>query len=131
MLKHFVENYFMHLNTLLNIVWPNVFLFFSTFMTNTFSTICRILQEKNCFCQINDFSLWFFFYIKGGGWKCHIKYKGQDWFISFLSMQQVFRFHLTAIASWQTYQATTVSWHLYISWLLRKEVKQSYPLYLI
>ena len=45
-------------------------------------------------------------------------------------MQQAYRCHLTVIASWQAYQATTVSGHLYICGILRKEVNQSCPMYL-
>ena len=37
--------------------------------------------------------------LQGGGWKYHIKYKGQDCCNSFLSMQQAYRCNLTVIAS--------------------------------
>ena len=46
-------------------------------------------------------------------------------------MQQAYRCHLTVITSWQAYQATTVSWHLDICCILRKEVKQSCPIHLL
>ena len=68
---------------------------------------------------------------KGEGWKYHIKYIGQDSFISCLNMQQTYRCHLIVIASWQAYKATTVSRHPYICCILKKEVKQPCPLYLI
>ena len=68
---------------------------------------------------------------KGGGWKCHIKYKGLDFFTSFLSMQYMCRCQLTAIAWHASHEAITARWHLYVCCLLRKEVKQSSPLYLI
>ena len=67
---------------------------------------------------------------QGWGWKYHIKYKGQDCCTSFLRMQQAYMCHLTVIALWQAYEAMTVSGHLYVRCILRKEVKQSCPLYL-
>ena len=70
-------------------------------------------------------------YIQLFNWKYHIKYKEVDCFTSFVSRQQTYRCHLTVIASLQAYQATAVSWHMYICCILRKEVKQSSPLYLI
>ena len=36
--------------------------------------------------------------IKGRGWECYIKYKEQDWFPSFPSMQQIYRCQLTVVA---------------------------------
>ena len=47
--------------------------------------------------------------LQGGGWKYHIKYKGQDWFTSFLRIQHTCRCQMAGIALWQAYQATTVS----------------------
>ena len=74
---------------------------------------------------------WAAFCLLTGGWKYHIKYKGLAGFTSILNRQQMCRCHLTVIPLWQAYQATAVSWHLYICCILRKAVKQSSPLYLI
>ena len=46
-------------------------------------------------------------------------------------MQQTYRCHLTVIASWQGYKAKTVSRHPHVCCILKKEVRQPGPLYLI
>ena len=52
--------------------------------------------------------------IKGGRWKCHIIYKGQDCFSPFLSMQQTNRCQLTAVAWYACDEAIKVTWHLVV-----------------
>ena len=69
--------------------------------------------------------------LKGGGWKCHIKYKGLECLTSCLSMQQIYRCQLTAVAWYACNEAIKVRWHMYVCFLLTKEVKKSSPLYLI
>ena len=46
-------------------------------------------------------------------------------------MQQIYRCQLTVIAWYACHEAITVRWHLYVCCILRKEVQQSCPLYLI
>ena len=46
---------------------------------------------------------------KEGGWKCHIKYKGQGCFTSFFSMQQIYACLLTVVALYACHGAITVS----------------------
>ena len=43
---------------------------------------------------------------KEGHWKCHMRYKGQDCFSSFLSMQQTIRCQLTDVALYACHEAT-------------------------
>ena len=69
--------------------------------------------------------------LQEGGWKCHNKYKGQDWLFSFLSMQQIYRCQLTVLAWYACHEAIAVIWHLYVCCILRKEVQQSCTLHLI
>ena len=67
--------------------------------------------------------------IEGGGWKCHIKYRGQDCVASFHIIQQIYRYQLTVVAWYACHTAITVTWHLYTWCILRKEINQSCPLY--
>ena len=68
---------------------------------------------------------------KGGRWKWHNKYIGQDCWTSFLSMQQIYRCQLPVVAWYACHKGITVRLHLYACCILRKKVHQSCPLYLI
>ena len=68
---------------------------------------------------------------KGRGWQYHFKCIEQNWYSYLLSVHWTYRCQVTVIASWQAYQATSVSWHLFVCCILRKDIKQSCPLYLI
>ena len=46
-------------------------------------------------------------------------------------MQPTYRCQMTVINLWQAYQVTTVSWHLYVCCILRKEGNQSLSFYFI
>ena len=67
--------------------------------------------------------------IEVGGWKCRIKYRGQDCVASFNFIQQIYRYQLTFVAWYVCHIALTVTWHLYTCCILRKEINQSCPLY--
>ena len=86
-------------------------------------TIKQGTPYVNCF-----FSRLKFPALTGTGWKYHLKYIEKNWYSYWLSVHWTNRCQVTVIAS---YQATAVSWHLFVCCILRKEQKQSWSLYLI
>ena len=68
---------------------------------------------------------------KGRGWHYHSKYIEQSSYSYLLSLHWTNRCQVSVIASLTAYKATAVSWRLFVCCILRKELKQSCPLYLI
>ena len=67
----------------------------------------------------------------GRGWQYHLKDMEQNSYSYLLSVHWTNRCQVTVIPSWQALKNTAVSWHLFVWCILRKELKQSCPLYLI
>ena len=59
-------------------------------------------------------------FVKGEVKNAILNTKKQDWFPSFLSMQQIYRCQLTFVAWYACPKAITAFWHLYVYCIFKK-----------